>query len=349
MGGFNFAEYPNETNQKDPSQNSADFAAAAGPTKAQLTAATGRALYPVFGTGLTSISTLVAPNGAAITLTNNPIAGSTGSFTTLTASSTVTLSPANANVTMSPTGTGLVAINPAAGIQLGGTAPTTQFIYVSKNITGGTDRRQVEVAGTVQSDVTASAYCYLSVLSTQATTFTLPTLIHFQAYQGTIGAGSTVNNQYGFRTDAGMNGATANYSFCAENTAASLTAGKTTYGFFSAITAPAAGTAYQFYASGSAPNFFAGDMRWDKTVTAGGTTGAATINKNAGSVNFAAAATSLVVTNSLVTTGSVIVATVATNDSTMKSVSVVAAAGSFTLNANAAATAETRVNFLIVN
>jgi hypothetical protein len=87
----------------------------------------------------------------------------------------------------------------------------------------------------------------------------------------------------------------------------------------------------------------------DKTITAGGTTGAQTINKSAGSVNFAASATSLVVTNSLVTTSSVIHCTVATNDATMKSVQVVAAAGSFTIYANAAATAETRVNFFLTN
>lgn len=93
----------------------------------------------------------------------------------------------------------------------------------------------------------------------------------------------------------------------------------------------------------------AGDIQTQKTVTAGGTTGAQTINKPTGSVNFAAAATSLVVTNSFVTTSSVIIATVATNDATMKSVNVVAGSGSFTINANAAATAETRVNFIIRN
>jgi hypothetical protein len=87
----------------------------------------------------------------------------------------------------------------------------------------------------------------------------------------------------------------------------------------------------------------------NKTITAAGTTGAQTINLTSGSVNFAALATSLVVTNSLVTTSSIILATVASNDSTMKSVQAVAAAGSFTLYANAAATAETRVNFLVLN
>jgi hypothetical protein len=86
-----------------------------------------------------------------------------------------------------------------------------------------------------------------------------------------------------------------------------------------------------------------------KTITAVATTGAQTINKTAGSVNFAAAATSLVVTNSFVDANSVILATVATNDTTMKSVAAVASAGSFTLHANAGATAETRVNWFVAN
>jgi len=93
----------------------------------------------------------------------------------------------------------------------------------------------------------------------------------------------------------------------------------------------------------------AADVQIPKTVTATGTTGAQTINKQSGTVNFAAAATSLVVTNSFVTANSIIVATVGTNDTTMKIVNAVAAAGSFTLNANAAATAETRVNFVVLN
>ena len=92
-----------------------------------------------------------------------------------------------------------------------------------------------------------------------------------------------------------------------------------------------------------------GDISQTKTITAAGTTGAQTINKSSGAVNFAAAATSLVVTNSFCTVNSVIQCTVGTNDTTLKSVAVVAAAGSFTMHANAAATAETRVFFSITN
>ena len=44
--------------------------------------------------------------------------------------------------------------------------------------------------------------------------------------------------------------------------------------------------------------FLANDLCLGKTITAAGTTGAQTINKPMGSVNFATAAASLVVTNS---------------------------------------------------
>ena len=102
-------------------------------------------------------------------------------------------------------------------------------------------------------------------------------------------------------------------------------------------------------ATSNVQNYLYGGLNLDKTITAAGTTGAQTINKPIGSVNFAAAATSLVVTNSLVSTSSVILCTVGTNDSTMKDATAVAAAGSFTIRPNVAPTAETRVNFLVIN
>jgi hypothetical protein len=94
---------------------------------------------------------------------------------------------------------------------------------------------------------------------------------------------------------------------------------------------------------------FQGDIRLDKTITAGGTTGAQTINKTLGSVNFAAGASSLVVTDSRVTTSSVIQLTIASNDATMRHVWHAKSAGSFTIYANAAATTETRVDFCVFN
>jgi hypothetical protein len=86
-----------------------------------------------------------------------------------------------------------------------------------------------------------------------------------------------------------------------------------------------------------------------QTITAGGVTGNQTIHKVSGTVNFAAAATSLVVTNNRVTANSIVLAVIRTNDATMTSVQVVPTSGSFTIYANAAATAETSVGFFVLN
>lgn len=91
------------------------------------------------------------------------------------------------------------------------------------------------------------------------------------------------------------------------------------------------------------------NLNLSKTITPAGTTTQQTINQTSGSVNFAPGETSQVVANSLVGTSSVIIATVATNDSTLKSVQVVASAGSFTIYANAPATTESRINFIVTN
>jgi hypothetical protein len=105
------------------------------------------------------------------------------------------------------------------------------------------------------------------------------------------------------------------------------------------------------FAIGSTGGTFVAGMQlfFDKTFTTTGTTGAQTINKQVFSVNFAATATSVVVTNSEVATTSGITCTINTNDTTMKSVVAVPASGSLTIFANAAATAETRVTCQVLN
>lgn len=84
------------------------------------------------------------------------------------------------------------------------------------------------------------------------------------------------------------------------------------------------------------------------TNTPAGTTGAQTINKPCGSVNFAAAAGTLVVTNSLVNTGSLVIAFPLKSDASLTYATAVPASGSFMILGNAGATAETRVGFLVI-
>ena len=231
--------------------------------------------------------------------------------------------------TVTPLAGAFTTLTSSGSAAIGGAISTDRVLHVNGVITGAVSAYGAVVNGVIQSGVTTSAHLYRTALNTQATAFTLPLASHYTAAQSTIGAGSTVTVQTGFLAESSLIGATSNYGFRG--------------------TIPAAAGRYNCYMDGSAPNYFAGDMQFDKTVTAVGTTGARTISKNAGTVNFAAGATALVVTNTLVTVNSIVVATVAGNDATMKSVQAVAAAGSFTLYANAAATAETRVNFLLIN
>lgn len=95
--------------------------------------------------------------------------------------------------------------------------------------------------------------------------------------------------------------------------------------------------------------FTVGQIILDRVLTAAGVTGARTIDKVAGSVNFAAGATSLVVTNSLVDENSLIYCVLMTNDTTAVLKNVVPTRGSFTITLSAAATAETRCGFLVLN
>jgi hypothetical protein len=85
------------------------------------------------------------------------------------------------------------------------------------------------------------------------------------------------------------------------------------------------------------------------TITAGGTAGDRTINELAGTVNIAAAGTTVTVTNSLVTANSLVFCTLRTNDTTATVKNVVPTAGSFTINLGAAATGEVSIGFFVVN
>jgi hypothetical protein len=88
---------------------------------------------------------------------------------------------------------------------------------------------------------------------------------------------------------------------------------------------------------------FAGvaNFQFQRTITAGGTTGNRTINLPAGTVNFAAGTgtAGITVTNSTVTATSIVMAIARTNDTTCSVKNVVPAAGS----------AETSVGFLVLN
>jgi hypothetical protein len=93
---------------------------------------------------------------------------------------------------------------------------------------------------TITSSTTSAFGGFQTAISTAASSFTLTNLYHFLAETGTIGSGSTVTNQYGFYAASSLNGATNDY------------------GFYSDITSGA--NHWNFYANGSAANYFAGNV-----------------------------------------------------------------------------------------
>jgi hypothetical protein len=107
----------------------------------------------------------------------------------------------------------------------------------------------------VSSAQTGSYTANVTYLGTQAQPFNLANLIHYRAGQGGIGAGSSVTNQYAYYADAALIGATNNY------------------GFFSAI--PSGTGRWNFYANGTAPNYFGGNvtMNAEASVATGLTLG----------------------------------------------------------------------------
>jgi hypothetical protein len=177
---------------------------------------------------------------STVSQTTNIQAGATASGSTKTLNiGTGGLAGSTTNTTIGATaGTSSITLNGNVGLGIAGQSPYN-FI-ISKNITGGTASWGFVSQGIIQSDVTFQAILNGTGAFTQATTFTLSNLYHYNAAQGTFGAGSTVTNQYGFFGSSSLIGATNNY------------------GFYGAI---AAGTGrWNFYANGTAQNYFAGEL-----------------------------------------------------------------------------------------
>jgi hypothetical protein len=154
-------------------------------------------------------------------------------------------------------------LNEFGNISIGATsAGNNNSLSVNKNITGATTSYGIINHGAVQSGVTAAANYFVTTASTAAASFTLGTLRHYHATQGTFGAGSTVTTQAGFWSEASLVGATTNYGFVAAAIpAASVTSGKLVAGFFSNNPiASGGGTSWNFYAPATAANYFLGNV-----------------------------------------------------------------------------------------
>ena len=97
-------------------------------------------------------------------------------------------------------------------LNVGGTHVNNSAINVNKLATGSSTLNGFGTEQAVQSDV-STFRGYNTAISTQAASFTLGSLIHYRASQGTLGAGSTVTSQNGFVADASLIGAGTNIGF----------------------------------------------------------------------------------------------------------------------------------------
>jgi len=232
---------------------------------------TGGTLRAPSGTG-TDIT------GASLTITsgNGTGTGGSGSITFQTAAPTTTGTAQTSMLTA-------VAISNIGNAVIGTTTATNASLLVSKNIANAAVGAAYGIYqnGQIQSNVTSATYFLTQ--SNVATGAALTSLTHYYATEGTYTG--TVTTQYGFRSGSDLFNATTNYSFNQGGiAAASVTTGKTVYGFYSGQDAASGGgTAWGFYSNGTANNYFASN------ILLGGATPATLVNGQVTATNRLAA------------------------------------------------------------
>jgi hypothetical protein len=132
-----------------------------------------------------------------------------------------------------------------------GTLPTNDRLRIGGTPSGSTIINSISVETTVGSGVTG----YRGVLSRpilENASFTISNLTHFYANPQTKPAAATLTNQYGFFAEL------------------TITDGTNNVGFYSNIASAA--NRWNFYAAGTAANYFAGNTTFNTGLTVNGTT-----------------------------------------------------------------------------
>lgn len=109
------------------------------------------------------------------------------------------------------TASGQLAVTGTVGIQTANVTGT--ILAAGGNVTGATTAAALHFTPTAQSDVTSALRGIRTDISTAAAAFTLTSIVHLDMNQDTIGAGSSVTNQFGVLCRSSMSGATNNYCF----------------------------------------------------------------------------------------------------------------------------------------
>jgi hypothetical protein len=179
----------------------------------------------VFATSPTLVTPLLGTptSGVLTNCTGLPIASGVSGLGANVAAWLATPSSANlAAAVTGETGTGglvfsdsptIESLRVNTGLGIGTAAATSVSVSNGLAMTGGTGVFAYQATGTVQSDATTQAVYFRSVAATAAAAFTVGTLSHFTAEQGTIGAGSTVTTQIGFNVTSSLTGGVSNFGF----------------------------------------------------------------------------------------------------------------------------------------
>ena len=101
----------------------------------------------------------------------------------------------------------------AGSLGIGGVPIAGSNLHITKNLSGAANSYGMRVLATAQSDATTSVNGVGSTLSTAAGAYTVATLSHYGAFQGTFGAGNIVSQQHGFLAGATLAGSTLNSAF----------------------------------------------------------------------------------------------------------------------------------------
>ena len=169
---------------------------------------------------------------AAQTATRFIVTGST------VATNGMYLSAAN-TLAFSTNSTAAMQINSTGRLGIG-TSPLSFIGILIGGIMGATatESRGIHNGPEFPSGATGTIRNYLSWPSTSAAAFTVTTFTHYAAREVALGAGSAVTNQFGFHVESTMTTATNNF------------------GFYSNLAASS--NRWNFYANGTAANYFAG-------------------------------------------------------------------------------------------
>jgi hypothetical protein len=141
-------------------------------------------------------------------------------------------------------------IDSSGNVGIGGTASAFDKVAVTGTLpTDSNASLNYSARGTAPSGTTSQLSGFNSYPATAAASFTCAEVSHFNAANLTIGAGSTVTNQIGFKANNTLTGATNNY------------------GFYSNIASGS--NRWNFYAAGTAQNYFAGNTLIGTTADLG--------------------------------------------------------------------------------